>query len=147
MSDQHKYLKYKNKYLDLKNQIGGANFSLKEIVECVRIGDCGTWEGVLHGTVGASGRPEATGRYRVADFRPGTQCFIVSIHNFIDGNTSYDLIELISGSTIRVYFDINEESLKKCKNPSPPLIEYISSSIPETDINLRHLLRAGYVRE
>jgi len=146
MSDQHKYLKYKKKYLDLKNQIGGAPFSLKEIVECVSIGDCGTWEGVLHGTVGASGRPEATGDYRVADFRPGTQCFVASIHSFIDGTIRYDLVEFIYGSEIKIYFNIPEEALKKCDNPNPKFVEFIQYSTPETDPNLKSLLLHGYVR-
>ena len=45
-----KYMKYKGKYLNLKDQIGGANFNLKDIVEFSKFGEYHTWEGTLSDT-------------------------------------------------------------------------------------------------
>ena len=120
-----KYMKYKGKYLNLKDQIGGANFNLKDIVEFSKFGEYHTWEGTLSDTWAMVGKKSIA---VISKPENNIQYYVASIKKFIDGKNRYDLIQHIDMNEIIIYFNVPEENLKKCTNPKGEIVHWIATT-------------------
>jgi len=135
MNSEQKYLKYKAKYLELKNQVGGVNFDLHDVVSLKAHIDVKTIQFVPIYNSQDTGRDHI----EIANTSKllGGNWSIITVKKQLDGTFLYDLIEVIMDS-YTILCNVRHDLLMRSSvvNRTPAAIRH-----PESAALIQKILR------